>query len=77
MINKEIVKRLREEIGHGAGPIIQGLLLDIGKPYSLRTINATLNEDDPRFNEEIFEVAVQYRDSLRDKAKKLERKVMS
>lgn len=77
MISKEAIRKLRDELPRGSAPVIQKRLLEKGKVYHLNTINATLDPDNTRFNPEIFDEAILYRDDLRREAMQLEKKAMS
>lgn len=77
MISKELIKVLREELPWGSASVIRQRLADKGIFKSIGTINATLDEDNPRFNEDVFNEAIEYRNFLREMKEKIKSKVMS
>jgi len=78
MVTKYALRKLKEELPRGFSGVIRERLIKKGlRPYAIRTICATLNENDSRFNEVIFNEALKYRDFIRRRRFILESKTLS
>ena len=76
MVTKTALRRLKKELPRGFSVVIRERLISKGlRAYAIRTICATLNENDIRFNEIIFNEAIEYRDLLRVHRSDLENRV--
>lgn len=78
MVTRNAIRRLKKELPRGFSGVIRTRLIAKGlRAYAIRTICATLNENDPRFNETIFNEAIEYRDFLRARKLDMVKKVFS